>query len=116
MNQLSMFDMGIIGFKDDTINEIVSRLDELCEETGAKHDKPDFRVWSHVPHLGHRLTYRVEVPDIEKFMEGFERIQSFADRNGIELSANNGYSSTEDAVLYIFSMHKGRKHARKAIT
>ena len=108
MNQLSLFDLGVIGFKDGTINEIVSRLDELCAETGSAHDDPEFRVWAHVPNLGHRLTYRVEVPSgsTDKFVDGFEGIAAFADRNGIELTATNGYSPTDDAVLYVFSRYR----------
>lgn len=107
---------------DDDINEIVSRLDHICYECGYTHDEPNFRIWEHVPNLGYRLSYTVNLiknTDIGAFDEKCNKVVDWAKQKNIELVPMWGaaffYNDETTARLRIFSTFKdSRKKIKTA--
>ena len=115
--QLNLFDYGISFCSDPDINKIVEALDARCKKFGVIcDDKPDFRVWAHVPNLGPRLTYNMMIPKelFDAMMDELDPIIVWAKERGIELSALNGWSpTTDDYNVYVFSRYTTSKWKRR---
>jgi|GEM_PF-6526644 len=99
---------------DKDINELVSDLKDLCRIHQLRYDKPKYSVWKHVPRLGYRLWFTIQVKRDTDIYEDMNALIEKYDKRGIELSAMWGAvwflsENNEEASLYVSTMFKDKR-------
>lgn len=121
--QMSIFDILQPGFRcwDEDINYIEKQLTAITKETGYENGKTDFRVWSHVPQYGFRLSHTIKIhkgnPKEREFLDRMDALVEEAKKRNVELSPMWGslfwYGDDKTANLYCYSLFLDGRTKRK---
>lgn len=123
--QISMFDYlpksPMERFWDRDISYLCILLDDWRKKYNlVQTEDPVFLIWEHVPYLGYRLEYGIELTrsDIKNksIWEDLERIMDEAESCRIELSpqvkALQFYEDEDTSTLWIYSMFEDAKRRK----
>lgn len=103
---------------DNDINEIHYRLTNLAAKHRLSIQKTEWEIWEHVPHLGYRMTFAIDIfknDYTESFLKEMQEIVDFAKGRKVDLHpvAPIFFREDEKGYMLIFSMFEDKERQRR---
>lgn len=105
---------------DSDINEIHKRLKNFAQKHELEVSREEWKVWSHVPQYGYRMSFGLvvtrEIVEEDEFWEGLNEIIKYAKSRNVDLSPFQPYffggSNTTTMSIFTTFIDKERQKRR----